>query len=1166
MASRELLYLHKETKLNLEPPSSSYLVDVKLPSVNSQGRRGPIRANNTEDEKVFRIQNCATGSSFYHRKHHAGPKSFLWRVLDDNTVLNLRAVDVCRTKKGPEANVVLNLRFPHPIRPSCLAFSDPKDHDVLTVFVVDRTNHLYTITLRPDHFRKPSASEAGLADSCKIYTSSGFSFKHPHRLLAVNDDLLVVTVHDGGNIRLDRNKAHDASNHPWKETFYNSKGWTQGFKSFLKGSHTVKYGGVNMDLAAATSVAVSDFGLNDNNLFMFTVCLDHRLRAWDLKTGQILEARDLLDAERNPQEVGKWTIDPSQSNLIQIVGATDGKRTGVTYSPIGTGEFKFWNIEADQEGLTIRDLFPHARLIPSPPSGSDVWTVADFAVAQDASRDIQIWILWKNNMNHQVQHLVCPIHGVEDAWQLGWTAAVPDRTNPRAPEFNACDPTDISEKWLEVILYPGRFTQATLETALSIYERGLGTRKELSSRSSQGLAEAICSAIASTSSLDRSSSGGMDYESFRNSSDQQWRWFCRLVLELDKQRGEALALAFDADSDLTWVVCADSLSAIRECNQLEQISHNPTASYEGLDLVASLVTTGLTFFDGFSDSMRDICYSLLRSELFEDSPKTDRERIQYFSDKAGFWRQTSDEDCAIVTDAFGQTFQAVVPDLYQKLSELMDPPADSMRESQEPLTEFGRKMAVRAVQQMAELRWNICFSQLILLVHMEFEFDNPEDALSRRLDIGTVYRYLIRCLRRLELVRWLAKTQITVPLAKTERSNSLGGSPVATKRTGEDTQSITTLEWTTGHLLEVPDMSSFSLGITNIASNFCTPDSSIELPSQNLQCALLVQSRSDLAAELAPFSELDPFSTYVQGRVHLAQRDFTTAATYFKKAAYGLSVTRKHADKQSSGLLDDTEWRLFYSGLPRYYCHIVALFERQKAHSYVVEFARLALEFVNAKTPDAVEVRTEIQSRLFSGAIGVSQFDLAHSTLVAMSDHALQHSCLRTLIQKMCDNLHNAELVQLPFPNLENAVDDILAQKCLSTQDVVTGVPYHQILYAWRIKRNDYRGAAAILLDRIHKLQQLGEADEQNGDDVLDTAVTRQYLMLINVLSCVDHKQAWIATEEPLSKDQPANGTPKRKVVMLADIRSKYQAELDRVAAIENNQFGFAAGDEMDVL
>jgi nuclear pore complex protein Nup160 len=40
----------------------------------------------------------------------------------------------------------------------------------------------------------------------------------------------------------------------------------------------------------------------------------------------------------------------------------------------------------------------------------------------------------------------------------------------------------------------------------------------------------------------------------------------------------------------------------------------------------------------------------------------------------------------------------------------------------------------------------------------------------------------------------------------------------------------------------------------------------------------------------------------------------------------------------------------------------------------------------------------------------------------------------------------------------------------------------------------------------------------------------------------------------------------KRKIVTLADIRKEYQDELDRIAAIQNNQFGFAAGDEMEVL
>jgi len=254
--------------------------------------------------------------------------------------------------------------------------------------------------------------------------------------------------------------------------------------------------------------------------------------------------------------------------------------------------------------------------------------------------------------------------------------------------------------------------------------------------------------------------------------------------------------------------------------------------------------------------------------------------------------------------------------------------------------------------------------------------------------------------------------------------------------------------------------------------------------------------------------------------------------------------------------------------MPCYYAHIVALYERYKAYAFVVDFARLSLQFINKKTNEADVVRKEMHGRLFSAATAISHFELAHSTLVAMKDRALQHSCIRTLIQKMCDNLHNAELVALSFPGLQNVVDDILAQKCQQTLDVVTGVPYHQILYSWRIKRNDYRGAATILLDRIQKLRQMGEGDQFTSEDALDTIITRQYLMLINVLSCVDQKQAWITTEElppaPAAKGVPVTG--KRKIVTLADIRKEYQDELDRIAAIQNNQFGFTADDEMEIL
>lgn len=267
-------------------------------------------------------------------------------------------------------------------------------------------------------------------------------------------------------------------------------------------------------------------------------------------------------------------------------------------------------------------------------------------------------------------------------------------------------------------------------------------------------------------------------------------------------------------------------------------------------------------------------------------------------------------------------------------------------------------------------------------------------------------------------------------------------------------------------------------------------------------------------------------------------------------------------ERHSSGLLDDTEWNLLNSGLAQYYSHIVALFEKQKAYSYVVEFARLSIQFTGSTSENA-NIKTDMLSRLFNAALATSQFELAHTTLLSMKDQALRQYNLRKLVDKMCETYHNSELVTLTFPGMQQEVDDILSLRCKSIMDVMHAFPYHQVLYSWRIKHNNFRGAASVILDKIQKLRLAGEGDQISGEDVLDTPVTKQYLLLINALSCVDAKQAWIFEEgiPTGDKDAPA----KRKVVSLADIRKQYQDELDRIAAIQNNQFGFEAGDVMDI-
>lgn len=1020
-----------------------------------------------------------------------------------------------------------------------------------------------------------------------------------------------------------------------------------------------------MELTAATSTAITNAGI-DGAVFLFTICLDHRMRVWDVRTGQIMYTGDILNAKRDPQDIARWTIDPSQTNLIRILDNGPGQCLVVTYSPIGSGEFKFWKVKANAQGsIHVADCFPEQRLVPASPSSLDIWTLADFAVAQQAEGP-ELWTLWKNNITYRVQKLQIHPRSASGPFEDGWKSVNIDSSAASAQTSGPCDPVDSSEKWLELIFFPGRFSKSTLETALVMYEKGLGTYNEGASRSNKSIAESICSVLGSTTTLDRSPTGGLDYEQFRNTSETQWTRFWRLLLELDKQRGEALSLVLDPVDGMIWVACADLLSAIRQCSDLDRIYHSIETSSPKDQDVAALVSAGLNFVDVFTDSMLELSRAALRTELFEESSLSDAERMQQFFDKAGFWRQVTEEDMAQVVETLGQSFQMVTPRLYEDLFELITAAGDgNSQELRAPFTGFGRKLVIRTVQETIELHWKILFSQLILLVHMEDEMQDEKSALHARFDVSKVYCKLVDALKRLEHLRWMVKTELTISVPKADHPGS--ATPVV-NRGKEETYAITALEGLIGHLLGLPESHGEPLlsSITDVVLDICAPTSSTELDNSIMQCWLLKQGRPDLAKELNPFSQQDPFSTYIQGRVFLALNEHSTAAQCFKKASVGLSTERPTVQRHSAGLLDDAEWKLLYSGLPNYYAHVVNLFERQRAYSYVVEFSKLALQFIqedentSSQRSKQNNVKTEMLSRLFTASTAISQFDVAHSTLLAMTDdEVLQRSYLRRLIEKMCEAGQNTELVNLPFSGLQTMVDEILVEKCRQVRDVLNGVPYHQILYAWRISHNDYRGAASVLLDRLQKLRQIGEGDKVNvsGEDALDTQVTRQYLLLINALSCVQTKGEGYILEDILSDDdddaqpngkadsdnledhlddlmarldtaaedpdqqkqqqqqQPSkakktaggrttrasaaaasssesqqeedrvlaeklrqfesasescSGESRRRLLTLADIRKKYQQELDRIVAIQNNQFGFTDGfdgeDDGDVL
>lgn len=180
-----------------------------------------------------------------------------------------------------------------------------------------------------------------------------------------------------------------------------------------------------------------------------------------------------------------------------------------------------------------------------------------------------------------------------------------------------------------------------------------------------------------------------------------------------------------------------------------------------------------------------------------------------------------------------------------------------------------------------------------------------------------------------------------------------------------------------------------------------------------------------------------------------------------------------------------------------------------------------------------------------------------------------KHSSLQTLITSMVSQHLSTQLLKFPFVGLADDVDSILLSLCQKTLNLASGPPYHQILYSFRISRNNFRGAASILHDRLQRLK----STSSKHHDPADESLSQCYLMIINTLSSVSKEDAYILAEQKMEGSAPpqwgigqGKKLLKRQIVTLDSLRKEYQAELDRVAAIESGQFPFVEPQEMDVL
>ena len=927
-APQTTLYLHKETRVDLQPHRPDSIIHIQLPSTSSfalstRTHRKVISAlPPSKNEEAFQRQSVATSGSLYFYKSRKYPRSCLWRCLEDNTVLELRSADLSKEENEvKEADLILRLGFSSGIRHEGIALADSIDQDVLNVFVLTKSDELYTFTLRPDFFCRASASEGEFERWWTVFKPSSLTISTSHRLIASHPLELLVALGDGRLMRLVRKAGSDGSH--WDESAYSNGQWTSSLRGLIRwqGSNTVKYNGKVLDQNTAVAAKTSPDGKH-----LFAVCLNHTLRAWNVKSGKVTFSRDLLDVDHDPHETVRVMLDPGISQVLDIFEVGGGQEGDMyyiaTYSPQNSGVFKFWAIrDADHANLGVRALFPDEIFrVPDPDDGA-LWTVADFRLGvTPGTTELELWILMRLNRRYKLYYRKLDLYNLDTDWSTGWSMSAVDvsqREPSQQPPFRVfdLDAEDVSDRWLTFILSPGRLPEMVLETALIIYDHDQGQSATITKNTKTSLKERLAKSVGSHVQLQRSNASENGLARFREQVNDQWTSFWTIASELDQSRWEPLSLGYNVDAGMPWIVFADACCAVRQCSQTELLVHNSPkdlARHNNMllkhsiedggspsnsvlpDELALLIDSAARFRATFSDALRFSCKNALKGELWQDPSYSVPVRIQSFYDRCDFAGQIGDRQYNDLAASLKETggfdglntasFQAIIATL---------PHSMSTEASGLVSTTFGLKTLVKGAQDMIELHTRILTDLLLLVVFVDMEVDRDECAMED-IDTPQVFMMLADQLKQYQMMRWLATNTRPEPQGASDNSLVSVDAGRAARSSPKPSTVLENLFASDPKPQSYPDESQTITLTNNIldllkwVTGGSDPTITLDQVLVHVQCNLLKDNNIGLASSFLQYQPSTAWATYIRGRFCLLQNELPEAAVQFQKAAYKL--------------------------------------------------------------------------------------------------------------------------------------------------------------------------------------------------------------------------------------------------------------------------------------
>ena len=259
-----MLNLYVETAAHLEPPTSDSVVTLSIPSANSlrllssnTGLRpkNPSMPNYPKNESTYAKRFLASQGSIYFRQARTYPRSFVWRVLEGNTTLELRCADLARSEHElDEAYLTIRFEVQDLILPGGVALIDVEGQDVLSVFLITSSKELQTLAVPLDFFRYAEASRGDIRKWCKSFVPSSFTIDTPHRLHAHTPFELFVSLDSGRLQRLTR-KAEDDGSY-WMQDNFDDKSWGASIRGMVnwQNNQSIPYDSRSLSQTTANAI------------------------------------------------------------------------------------------------------------------------------------------------------------------------------------------------------------------------------------------------------------------------------------------------------------------------------------------------------------------------------------------------------------------------------------------------------------------------------------------------------------------------------------------------------------------------------------------------------------------------------------------------------------------------------------------------------------------------------------------------------------------------------------------------------------------------------------------------------------------------------------------------------------------------------------------------